>query len=52
MGEETGLVEVGVRGEGLEFLVEDVFLPLLGRKRRPMGPRRVSRLIGRFRRDC
>ena len=42
MGQDVDLAEVGVRSEGLEFLVEDVVLPLLGKKQTSIGPKRVS----------
>ncbi|XP_070206587.1 uncharacterized protein [Littorina saxatilis] len=40
LGKNLDLAEVGVRGEGLEFFVEHALLPLFGRKRPSIGPKK------------
>ncbi|XP_076451754.1 uncharacterized protein LOC143287554 isoform X2 [Babylonia areolata] len=40
LGQTVDLAEVGVRGEGLEIMIGEVLMPMIGLKERSMGPKK------------
>ena len=44
-GHDLNLIEFGVKGQGLEFLLQEFVLPVFGYEKPSMGPKKVIHVI-------